>query len=103
MPRKMKPKTSRKTKMEEQNKIQALPTAPKVTGRGLRPDPKFNDLLCSKFINCMMRKGNKATSQVVFYGAMDEIARKVSQPALEVFQLALNNVKPVVEVKSKRV
>ena len=103
MPRKMKPRTNRKAKQEEQNKIQALPTSPKVTGRGLRPDPKFNDLLCSKFINCMMRKGKKSVSEVVFYGAMDEIAKKVTQPALEVFQAALNNVKPEVEVKSKRV
>jgi small subunit ribosomal protein S7 len=101
MPRKL--KTNRKTKQEAQQQIQALPTAPKVTGRGLRPDPKYNDLLCSKFINCMMRRGKKSVSQNVFYDAMDELAKKTGQNPVEVFGTALNNVKPVVEVKSKRV
>jgi small subunit ribosomal protein S7 len=101
MPRKARP--SRKAKMEAQDQIQALPTQPKVTGRGLRPDPQFNDLLCAKFINCMMRKGRKARAQTCFYEAMQEVAQKSSSNPLEVFNAALNNVKPVVEVKSKRV
>jgi len=101
MAKKVKP--TRKSKMETQSQIQALPTAPRVTGRGLRPDARFNDLLCSKFINCMMRKGKKTTSQAVFYGAMKIVSEKTNTNPLDIFNTAMNNVKPVVEVKSKRV
>jgi small subunit ribosomal protein S7 len=94
----------RKERQESQANIQALPSQPKVTGRGLKPDPRFNDLLVSKFINCMMRRGKKMTSQVVFYDAMKIVAEKTNNGnPLEIFGTALNNVKPVVEVKSKRV
>ncbi|HEY3324003.1 MAG TPA: 30S ribosomal protein S7 [Planctomycetota bacterium] len=89
--------------METQNQVPALPEQPKVTGRGLKPDPRFNDLLVSKFINCMMRKGKKSRSAEVFYDAMRVIGEKTGGNALEIFNAALNNVKPVVEVKSKRV
>jgi len=98
-----KPKFSKKAKLEQQNQVQALPTAPKVTGRGLKPDARFNDLLVSKFINCMMKQGRKTVSQNVFYAAMKTIGEKVSGNPMEVFTAALNNVKPMVEVKSKRV
>jgi small subunit ribosomal protein S7 len=99
-----KAKPSRKQKMETQNQIPALPTAPKVTGRGLKPDARFNDLLVSKFINCMMWEGKKTASQKVFYDAMEIVAQKAgNNNPLEVFTAAMNNVKPVVEVKSKRV
>jgi len=101
MPKKAKP--SRKQKMETQNQIPALPTAPKVTGRGLKPDARFNDLLISKFINCMMWEGKKTASQKCFYAAMDIVAQKSNANPMEVFAAAMNNVKPVVEVKSKRV
>ena len=101
MPRKGPP--NRKTRMEAQNQIPALPTQPKVTGRGLRPDPRFNDLLVSKFINCMMSKGQKTASQNVFYDAMTLVGEKTGGNPLEIFNTAMNNVKPVVEVKSKRV
>jgi small subunit ribosomal protein S7 len=98
-----KPKPTKKSRMESQNQVQALPTSPKVTGRGLKPDPRFNDLLVSKFINCMMYEGQKAASQAVFYDAMKIIGDKTSANSLDVFNTAVNNVKPVVEVKSKRV
>jgi small subunit ribosomal protein S7 len=101
MPKKAKP--SRKQKLETQNQIPALPTSPKVTGRGLKPDARFNDLLISKFINCMMYEGKKTASQQVFYAAMDIIAQKANANPMDVFTAAMNNVKPVVEVKSKRV
>jgi small subunit ribosomal protein S7 len=101
MAKKVKP--SRKSRMETQNQVPALPTAPKVTGRGLKPDPRFNDLLVSKFINCMMYEGQKTTSQTVFYDAMKIVGDKVGANPLDVFNTAMNNVKPVVEVKSKRV
>ena len=70
----------------------------------LRPDPKFNSLLASKFINCLMYDGKKSTAQKVFYDALDEIAGKIKdRPSIEVFETALENVKPYIEVRSKRV
>ena len=70
----------------------------------LKPDPRFNSKLVSKFINCMMWDGKKAVAQKVFYGAMEQVTKKMkdAQP-LEVFETAINNVKPYVEVRSKRV
>ncbi len=70
----------------------------------LRPDPKCNSLLASKFINCLMYDGKKTTAQRVFYSALDEIQQKVKdRPAIEVFEQAVENVKPYIEVRSKRV
>ncbi len=72
----------------------------------LKPDPRFNSKLVSKFINCLMWQGKKTVAMKVFYGAMDQIAKKNKEggPApLEVFEAAINNVKPYVEVRSKRV
>jgi len=70
----------------------------------LRPDPRFNSLLAAKFINCLMWDGKKQTAQQVFYDAMDIVAQKVKDVSpLEVFETAVNNVKPVLEVRSKRV
>ena len=70
----------------------------------LKPDARFNSKLVSKFINCLMWEGKKTVAQKVFYTAMDQIKEKVkdAQP-LEVFEGAINNVKPYVEVRSKRV
>ncbi len=70
----------------------------------LRPDAKFNSLLAGKFINCLMYDGKKSTAQKVFYDALDEIQEKIKdRPAIEVFETALENVKPYIEVRSKRV
>jgi len=70
----------------------------------LKPDPRFNSLLASKFINCMMYDGKKTTAQGVFYNALSEIGEKVrDRPAIEVFEQAIENVKPYIEVRSKRV
>ncbi len=70
----------------------------------LKPDPKFNSVLASKFINCLMWDGKKTTAQGVFYDALDIIAQKVKDvEPIEVFTQAINNVKPHVEVRSKRV
>src|SRR5260221_430295 len=92
MPRKI--KTSRKSRMETQQQVPALPTKVMVTGRGLRPDLRFNDLLVAKFINCMMRKGMKSVSQNVFYGAMKIVGEKTGGNPMDVFTAAMNNVKP---------
>jgi small subunit ribosomal protein S7 len=70
----------------------------------LKPDPKYSSRLAGKFINCMMLKGKKSISQKMFYQAMDIIAEKEkSKPPIEVFETAMNNVKPMLEVRSKRV
>ena len=70
----------------------------------LQPDPRFNSKLVSKFINCLMLDGKKLTAQKVFYDAMEIVTKKIADvPPLEIFETALNNVKPYVEVRSKRV
>jgi small subunit ribosomal protein S7 len=70
----------------------------------LRPDPKFGSLLASKFINCLMEDGKKSVAQGVFYRAMEIVAKKISDAEpIEVFNRAVENVKPAVEVRSKRV
>ncbi|MGD0769547.1 MAG: 30S ribosomal protein S7 [Tepidisphaeraceae bacterium] len=70
----------------------------------LKPDPRYNSKLVSKFINCLMWQGKKTVAQRVVYGAMDQIAKKVKDvPVLELFETAVNNIKPYVEVRSRRV
>ena len=70
----------------------------------LKPDPKFSSKLVSKFVNCMMWDGKKSTAQAIFYDAMDIIGGKIKDtPPVEVFETAINNVKPLLEVRSKRV
>lgn len=70
----------------------------------LKPDARFNSKLVSKFINSLMWAGKKTVAQGIFYEAMDIVAKKNKEtPPLEVFETALNNVKPYVEVRSKRV
>lgn len=70
----------------------------------LKPDARFNSKLVSKFINCLMWDGKKSIAQKIFYDAMDQVTKKNKdvQP-LELFETAINNVKPFVEVRSKRV
>ncbi|MGB7157138.1 MAG: 30S ribosomal protein S7 [Tepidisphaeraceae bacterium] len=70
----------------------------------LKPDPRFNSKLVSKFINSIMWDGKKTVAQKIFYDAMDQVVKKLKDvPPLEVFETAINNVKPYVEVRSKRV
>jgi small subunit ribosomal protein S7 len=70
----------------------------------LKPDPMFGSLLLSKFINCLMYDGKKATAQRVVYGALKIIETKVKdQKPIDVFETALNNIKPMIEVRSRRV
>lgn len=70
----------------------------------LKPDPLYGSLLAGKFINCMMWDGKKAAAQGSFYQALEEIRKKIpGQEPIEVFTQAVENVKPQVEVRSKRV
>lgn len=70
----------------------------------LKPDPIYDSVLASKFINCLMWDGKKTIAQQVFYDALDEIRKRVpDQEPIEVFTQAVENVKPHIEVRSKRV
>jgi small subunit ribosomal protein S7 len=70
----------------------------------LKPDPRYNSMLASKFINCLMHNGKKTVAQNVFYTAMDDIDSRVPDvDPLDVFTTAVENVKPNMEVRSKRV
>ena len=75
-----------------------------ASGQQLKPDPVYNSKLVSKFVNCLMLDGKKSVAQRAFYDAMDIISKKIKDAnALEVFEKAINNVKPMIEVRSKRV
>jgi small subunit ribosomal protein S7 len=67
------------------------------------PDPQYGSTTVSKFINSLMLDGKKSTAERIFYDAMRIIEEKTGQPAVNVFKQAVNNVKPVIEVKSRRV
>lgn len=70
----------------------------------LKPDPRYDSKLASKFINCLMWDGKKQTAQRIFYGALDQIKRRMPDVnPIDVFTQAVENVKPSVEVRSKRV
>ena len=71
--------------------------------RILLPDPKFNDILVTRFVNNMMYDGKKSTAYNIFYNAVEIVEKKTSENGLELWKKALNNVMPAVEVKSRRV
>jgi small subunit ribosomal protein S7 len=74
-----------------------------IRKRELVPDPRFNNVLVTRFINSLMIQGKKSTAERIFYGAVDIIEKKTGQDGLSVVKTALTNVKPVLEVKSRRV
>jgi small subunit ribosomal protein S7 len=80
-----------------------MPRRREVEKRKILPDPKFQDRLVAKFINDLMRQGKKSTAEQICYGAFSQVETKLKDDPLKVFKKALDNVKPVVEVKSRRV
>jgi small subunit ribosomal protein S7 len=75
-----------------------------ASSKQLAPDPRYRSLLASKFINCLMWNGKKTVAQTLFYSALDEIKKKLpDQEPIEVFNQAVQNVKPSIEVRSRRV
>ena len=74
-----------------------------VRKREILPDPKFNDVVVAKFISSLLQQGKKSTAESIFYGCVDIIQERVGDDGLKVFKKALENVKPVLEVKSRRV
>jgi small subunit ribosomal protein S7 len=71
--------------------------------RDILPDPKYRDLVVTKFVNMMMDGGKKGTAERILYGALDILGKRTGEESLETFRRALDNVKPIVEVRSRRV
>ena len=71
--------------------------------RSINPDPKFNDLEISKFINYLLKKGKKGTAEKIFYTSLDIVQEKTKKDPVDIFKKALNNAAPHVEVKSRRI
>ena len=80
-----------------------MPRRREIPKREVLPDPKYSSQDVSKFINVLMTGGKKSVAERIIYGALDSIKKKSNKEPLEVFTQALNNVKPMVEVKSRRV
>ncbi|NRA40227.1 MAG: 30S ribosomal protein S7 [Planctomycetes bacterium] len=79
------------------------PKVERLVGPGVKPDSRYNNQLLGKFINSLMRDGKKTTAEKVMYSALEEIANKLKIDPVNVFEQAIENAKPMVEVKSKRV
>ena len=75
----------------------------KADKREVLPDAKFGDVVLTKFMNCLMYDGKKSVAESIVYGALDRIEVKTKQDALQLFHDALNNVRPYLEVRSRRV
>lgn len=80
-----------------------MPRRKAAARRTVLPDPKYKEVIVARFINGLMRRGKKSTAEAILYDALDRIEQQTQQPGLEIFKKALENVKPIVEVKSRRV
>ncbi len=80
-----------------------MPRKGGVVKRGVLPDLKYNDTMVSRFINGLMKKGKKSVAQRIFYQALDIVGQKSQDEPLKVFHQAMDNVRPLIEVKSRRV
>jgi small subunit ribosomal protein S7 len=80
-----------------------MPRRREVPKREILPDPKYHNAEVAKFVNVLMTRGKKSVAERIIYGAMDQIHKKTGKDPVEVFTQALSNVRPMVEVKSRRV
>ncbi len=80
-----------------------MPRRREVPKRVILPDPKFGSEMLAKFMNMVMERGKKSTAERIIYGALDSMAERGKGEPMELLELALDNVRPVVEVKSRRV
>jgi len=80
-----------------------MPRRREIAKREILPDPKYQNRLVAQFISNLMKKGKKSVAESILYGAFDIIEKKMKEPPLEVFEKAVGNVKPIIEVKSRRV
>ncbi len=75
----------------------------KADVREVLPDPKYQDIVITKFMNTLMIGGKKSVAEKIFYGALEVVQEKTGEEPLKVFKKALSNIKPAVEVKSRRI
>lgn len=80
-----------------------MPRRREVAKREILPDPKYNNKLVARFVNNLLRRGKKSIAESILYGAFGIIEKRTKEQAVELFEKAINNVKPVIEVKSRRV
>ena len=80
-----------------------MPRRREVEKREVLPDPKYNNKLVAKFVNSLLKRGKKSVAESILYGAFDIIEKRIKEQPVEFFEKAVNNVKPVIEVKSRRV
>ena len=80
-----------------------MPRRREVAKRIILPDPKFNDRVVAKLVNIMMQDGKKSTAERTLYNALDLVAKRASEEAVKVLKKSLDNIKPMLEVKSRRV
>ena len=80
-----------------------MPRRREVPKREILPDPKFGNVEVAKFVNVLMTRGKKSVAERIIYGALDQIQKKSGKDPIEIFATAVNAVKPMVEVKSRRV
>lgn len=80
-----------------------MPRRREVPRREILPDPKYHSVELAKFVNVLMVHGKKSVSERIIYGALNHVEKKTGKDPLEVFSQALSNIRPVVEVKSRRV
>lgn len=80
-----------------------MPRRRVVVRREILPDPKYKNILVAKFVNCIMRRGKKIVAERILYQALEIIKERTNEDPLKVFEKSVNNVKPVLEVRSRRV
>lgn len=80
-----------------------MPRRREIEKRDVLADPKFNNKLVAKFVNSLLKRGKKSVAESILYGAFDIIEKKAKEPPVEYFEKAVSNVKPLIEVKSRRV
>lgn len=80
-----------------------MPRRKVVKRRDVEPDPKYGNRLVTKFINCLMKRGKKSIAEKIFYTSMEIIEKRTGQKGIQIFNQAINNAKPVLEVRPRRV
>ena len=80
-----------------------MPRKKRVVTREVLPDPKYNSTVVTKFINSLLKQGKRSVAEKIFYSALEKIETRIGKNGLEIFYKGLNNVKPILEVKSRRV
>jgi len=80
-----------------------MPRRNKPEKRRIKPDFKHQEILAAQFISCLLRRGKRSKAEQIFYGAIDLLEKKSGQPGMDVFRKAMDNVKPTLEVRSRRV